>query len=110
MDIEQKIEALLFYKGEPMTEKELATLLAVSPTEITEALESLKQGLVGRGIELLSVNDKLELRTTAEAGEIIEKLRKEELSRDLGKAGSETLSIVLYKGPNSWGSRFYSWC
>ena len=30
---------------------------------------------------------------------MIEELCKEELSRDLGKAGLETLSIVLYRGP-----------
>ena len=30
---------------------------------------------------------------------LIEKLTKEELMKDLGKAGLETLSIILYKGP-----------
>lgn len=30
---------------------------------------------------------------------LIEKLRKDELVRDLGKAGLETLSIIIYKGP-----------
>ena len=30
---------------------------------------------------------------------LIEKLTKEELMKDLGKAGLETLSIILYQGP-----------
>ncbi len=41
------------------------------------------------------------LGTAAEASSLIEALQKEEISRDLGKAGSETLAIVLYKGPIS---------
>jgi segregation and condensation protein B len=32
---------------------------------------------------------------------MIEELQKEELSRDLGRAGLETLTIILYKGPIS---------
>ncbi|MEX0930708.1 MAG: SMC-Scp complex subunit ScpB, partial [Candidatus Paceibacterota bacterium] len=30
---------------------------------------------------------------------IIESLQKEEMKRDIGKAGAETLAIVLYRGP-----------
>jgi len=41
------------------------------------------------------------LGTAPEMGELIEALIKEELSKDLGKAGLETLSIVLYRGPIS---------
>jgi segregation and condensation protein B len=41
------------------------------------------------------------LVTRQEAAPLIEGLVKEELSRDLGKAGLETLSTVLYKGPIS---------
>jgi hypothetical protein len=36
-----------------------------------------------------------------EASSLIKDLTKEELTRDLGKAGLETLSIVLYQGPIS---------
>jgi len=32
---------------------------------------------------------------------LIEQLTKDELTRDLGKAGLETLSVVLYQGPIS---------
>jgi len=46
-------------------------------------------------------NDDVMLGTTKEMSSTIEKLTKEELVRDLGKAGLETLSIVLYQGPIS---------
>jgi segregation and condensation protein B len=39
------------------------------------------------------------LGTSKELSPLIEKLTKDELTRDLGKAGLETLSIVLYQGP-----------
>ena len=39
------------------------------------------------------------LGTSAEASTLIEKLTKEELNRDLGKASLETLSIIMYQGP-----------
>jgi segregation and condensation protein B len=31
--------------------------------------------------------------------ELVEKIRREELSRDIGRAGLETLSAILYRGP-----------
>ena len=39
------------------------------------------------------------LGTSPENHDLIEKLKKDELSKDIGKAGLETLSIVLYRGP-----------
>ena len=39
------------------------------------------------------------LGTAKELSPLIEQLTKEELTKDLGKAGLETLSIILYQGP-----------
>lgn len=39
--------------------------------------------------------------THPELSSLIEEMQKEEVSRDLGKAGLETLSIILYKHPVS---------
>jgi segregation and condensation protein B len=41
------------------------------------------------------------LGTAKELSPLIEQLTKDELNRDLGKAGLETLSIILYQGPIS---------
>ncbi len=111
MNLEHTIEALLFWKGEPLTIKELAKSLASKEAEIIDAVNTLEQNLMGRGITLLRKNtidktgnvspsdEEIMLGTSVEAGQIIEKLTKEELSKDLGKASLETLSIVIYKGP-----------
>ena len=44
-------------------------------------------------------DDKATLTTSTDVSEYIEKIRKEEVNRDLGRAGLETLSIIIYKGP-----------
>src|SRR3989338_1541413 len=97
MELDTQIEAILFWKGEPMTVPELCRALKASSGEVKTALDILKQKLQGRGLALIHVSDEIALSTAPECHEIIERLRKEELSRDLGKAALETLSIVLYK-------------
>ncbi len=104
MNLEQSIEAILFWKGEPMTIKDLSKALSVKDTDIFASLKTLEGHLESRGIVLLRKVDKngseeIMLGTSPKASELIEKLSKEELSKDLGKASLETLSIILYKGP-----------
>lgn len=98
MDLEAKLEAVLFWKGEPWKKAKVAAALACTAEELEAALNGLESRLSGRGLRLVRANDEVELRTAPEASELIEKLTKEELYRDLGKAGLETLTIILYKG------------
>ncbi|MEK7564025.1 MAG: SMC-Scp complex subunit ScpB [Patescibacteria group bacterium] len=97
MNIEQKIEAVLFWKGEPVQKKKLADILHISIDEINEGLSKLKESLAGRGIVLQENGDEVTLGTPPELTELFENLQKEELNKDLSKASLETLSIILYK-------------
>lgn len=107
MNLEHAIEALLFWKGEPMSFKEICKSLSlsgpdgkVSEDAVHEALAKLVDNLKGRGIVLMANEDQeYMLGTSSEASAFIEKLTKEELNKDLGKASLETLSIILYQGP-----------
>lgn len=101
LDISAQIEALLFFKGEAVTTGFLAKALDISDDEVRAALAILEQKLFGRGIILMQSGDDIELRTTPAMGQVIEALLKEELNKDLGKAGLETLATVLYRGPIS---------
>lgn len=101
MNLPNLIEAILFFKAEPVSIKVLAEMTNGGTEEIVTALANLETALTGRGITLLRKDNEVSLGTAPEAAIIIEKLTKEELARDLGKAGLETLSIVLYKGPIS---------
>lgn len=96
--LDAKIESVLFFKSEPVQIKALVKILGVKENEIQDALQILEEKLEGRGVQLLKKEDEVELRTASEMSEFIEQIRKEELTKDIGKAGSETLSIILYKG------------
>jgi segregation and condensation protein B len=97
-ELEAKIEAILFFKGEPVSLKKLGEILKVSPGEMLEAIANLKASLESRGITLVENNNEFTLATAPKFGQLIEDLQKEELNKDLSKASLETLSIVLYKG------------
>ena len=103
MNLEQKIEAILFFKGEPVSLKKLEDILSaqaglkVSKEEINEAILNLKNNLQNRGIALIEKTSEITLGTAPELSKLIEDLQKEELNKELSKASLETLSIVLYK-------------
>lgn len=101
LSLPAQIEALLFWKAESISIKKIASILNKTPDEIKAAIESLRESLSGRGLSLIELEDEVNLGTSKEASELIATLNKEELSRDLGKAGLETLSIILYQAPIS---------
>lgn len=92
------IEALLFTLGRPLSRNELIKQLQVSAEALEEAISGLKQA-ASRGIVLVDDGATLELRAAAASASLIERIRKEEYSRDIGRAGLEALSAILYRGP-----------
>ncbi len=101
MTLEAKIEAILFYKTEAVTISQLAKWLTVSVEKIATSLDQLVNDLANRGIRLVRHGEEVMLGTANEAGSLIEEITKEELSRDLGKAALETLTLIIYQGPLS---------
>src|SRR3989344_5281317 len=99
MTLEAKIEAILFWKAEPLAVGELAAACGVNEGEIQNALTKLEAALARRGVCLIKKNKDVMLGTAPETSDLIERLTREELSRDLGRAGLETVSVVLYHGP-----------
>lgn len=101
MKLENKIEAILFYKAAPIKKATLCKLLDVNLETLEKALVELKNRLSEGGTVLVTNVTDVELGTVTEADELIESIRKDDLKRDIGKAGAETLAIVLYRGPIS---------
>lgn len=97
IELESKIEGLLFYKGEDVSIKKLAGLLNVSTDEIEEGLIKLEKSLENRGLVLVRKDDSVVLGITRELSPLIESIRKEEITKELSRASIETLSIILYK-------------
>ena len=101
MNIENKIEAILLFKNEPMNLSDLSKTLKISRDDLEQTINNLQQEYKDRGIVLVTDGETVSLGTHPELSGLIEEMQKEELSRELGKAGLETLSIVLYKNPIS---------
>lgn len=97
LSLESKIEALLFYKGEPVSFKSLEKAFEASKEDVAQAIEDLGNTLLNRGITLVKNSDEVMLGTSTELSSFFEDMRKEELTKDLTKASLETLSIILYK-------------
>ncbi len=99
--LESQIESVLLFRNEPVTVAELTKLLGVSATEVKAALNNLQDFYKERGIVMVSTGEEWGLGTQPENSSLIETLQKEDFSRELGRAGLETLAVVLYRGPVS---------
>ena len=83
--------------GRPISRSELIKMVDARPKQIEEAITKLKER--SQGITIVDDGVEVELRVDERSAPLIEKIRKEEYSRDIGKAGLEALSAVLYRGP-----------
>lgn len=99
LSLDATVEALLFFKAEPIKIKRLSQILRRPEAEILGALEQLADRLQNRGVKLLRNSDEVALGTAPEAARLIEQLTKEELAQELGQAALQTLTIILYKSP-----------
>ncbi len=91
-----KIEAILFFKGESLSLKKISEICQADIDEVKLALAELENKLTG-GIVLLVKDDEYTLGTAPDFAQMIEDLQKEELNKTLTKSSLETLSIILYK-------------
>lgn len=98
-ELEKMIEAILFWKGEPITHKEIAKLCNITLEEVSPALTRLETLLQNRGVVLVHNGNEVMLGTSPSASKMIEDLTREELSKELSKATLETLSIIIYMSP-----------
>ncbi len=97
LSLSHTLQALLFASGEALSRKRVLSLLEIPEEMLEAAVAELQEELRRTGLALITTNDEFELRTSPDASLIVEKFRQSELSRDLGKAGLETLAIVLYQ-------------
>lgn len=99
MDLSVNIEGVLFYKATPMKKNALCKLFSVELAELEVALTKLGERLLQGALRLSYTDTDVQLVTAVELDSLLETIRKDEMKRDIGKAGAETLAIVLYKGP-----------
>jgi len=99
-----QLEALLFYYGEPIRFKNIASLLEISEEESKILVKEFQKNLLddpNRGICLITNEWNVQLLTKPETSPIIQKIMKEEFREELTPAALETLSLIAYLGPVS---------
>lgn len=99
MPIDVLIEGFLFYKASPQKKQTIQKVFGISSEDFTVALEILKTRLQNGATRIIETEEKIQLVTSAEMAPIIEELRKRDFKTSIGKAGAETLAIILYRGP-----------
>jgi segregation and condensation protein B len=99
MPLDVLVEGLLFYKATPQKIATLKKLFEVSDDDWEAALAQLEERLSAGALRLVRTDTHLELATAPELSDFVEAMQRDELSGDIGKAGAETLAIILYRGP-----------
>ena len=95
------IEALLFTWGDPLSIKDISTVLEIDKKQVELILNDMidEFNYSRRGIQILKIKDSYQLGTRAEHFEWIKKLSVPKDNRSLSNAALETLSIIAYRQP-----------
>ena len=95
------IESLLFYKGTALRKKAVAAAIGCSDEELASHLNVLRERLESTALALVETETEVQLTTAPALATFLEAVRRDELRADIGKAGAETLAIILYREPIS---------
>ncbi len=101
MSLTAQLEGMLFHTGKPVSKSDIMTICGLKEYALRAACKKLRVELLNRGLILIDNESTLELATNPLLDPLIDSLRKDDVARDIGKAGAETLAIILYRGPIS---------
>lgn len=95
------IESILFVTGEPLSLRDIAINLEMTPRYIEEILNEMMADYEAseRGIKLISIKGEYQLVTKNENSDYIQKLLKKNKRQSLSQASLESLAIIAYKQP-----------
>ena len=99
----EEIEALLFVAGEDgLRVRQIAELLSIPPTGVTQSLEKLAEKYQkdeDSSLALLETSNTYKIVTKQEFAELLREYSKAPINQSLSRAALETLSIIAYKQP-----------
>lgn len=101
IDRATQLEALLFSEGAPIARKKLMQLLDITGEELSKAITDLTDRKQGTGVTVIATAQDVALAVSPEATAIVKDAFERELGKEIGDAGLEVLSIVLYRGPST---------
>lgn len=93
--------AFLFVEGGTLSRTKLAQLVGVGAGELDAVIALVAEKLAATGLALVETPTHVALATAQDTAPAVRDILMKELGRDIGDAGLEVLSIVLYRGPSS---------
>lgn len=99
--LSKQLQALLYAEGGILSFKTLARSLGIAESDIRGGLAQLNLDLGGTGLALVVSDTETSLVIAQEAREAVVKVLKEDEEKNIGDAGLEILSILLYEGPST---------
>lgn len=100
-DAATQLEALLFSEGGALSRRKLAQLMQCSDAELSQAIAELGRRREKSGMCVIATAQDVALAVSQEAAPIVQAAFERELGKEIGDAGLEVLSIVLYRGPST---------
>lgn len=97
----RRAQAFLFVEGGALPRTRLASLIGCTPTELPAVLDALTAKLEGSGLTLVATDSHVTLATAPSEAPAVRDVLAAALGKDIGDAGMEVLSVVLYRGPST---------
>ncbi len=91
------LQAILYANGGEMKKSELVSLMQISQDELIQNIVELSQMVADTGLDLIVTETSISLRSAAKYAEYVAELQKKNDEKDIGTAGLEIITIVLYK-------------
>jgi len=102
LPIKKRLEALLFVASGPVMASQLADGLGIDQKEVVEALKGIQSDYEGiRGVALQWNGGRVQLTSSPDCAEDVERFLGLEATQRLSKAAIETLAIISYRQPIS---------
>lgn len=97
MNTVDKLEVLLFIKGEMVSKEYLCKVLGINEETLLELTDELKEKYLTHPISILTSGTEIGFVTNSESASFVEEIEKKEKGGELSRASLETLAIILYK-------------
>jgi segregation and condensation protein B len=98
-ELKAGLEAILFVAPVSVNHAQLAAALQVSEAEVEQGLKLLSDEYKTRGLRIQRHAGRIQLTTSPEVGEVVERFLGLEITSHLSQAALEALSIVAYQQP-----------
>ncbi len=97
------IESILFVSGEPVKLTKIVDIVKEEESNVKKVIEELAKSYVedNRGLMIIAKKDEVQMVSSGDNTEFVEKLVKNELEGSLSVSALEVLSIIAYRSPVS---------